>query len=275
MRREKIIWNVDNINRLWAYYASLDMDGTNYFGYQAGMAIVHLCSFFVDNLQECEVLDYGSGMGHIIERFLDKKVNISGVDMSKEEVEIVNRKYSGNPYFHGVKLFDGKALPFKDDNFSLITCTECIEHILPEHMDNLLDELYRVLKPGGVILFTTPNEEELRKEEMCCPECNTIFHKYGHVSTFSAKSLTGLIEKHNYETILCATTDFLHIQRYLSKRPPLMDMTLRQILTRIDRKRLRILDWKHKKASDSKLFKKYITLNRRPHLFYVGAKSIR
>ena len=84
MRREKIIWNVDNINRLWAYYASLDMDGTNYFGYQAGMAIVHLCSFFVDNLQECEVLDYGRGIGHIIERFLDKKVNISGVDMSKE-----------------------------------------------------------------------------------------------------------------------------------------------------------------------------------------------
>lgn len=48
-----------------------------------------------------------------------------------------------------------EKLPYADSSFDLVTCTEVIEHI--EHYRESLREMYRVLKPGGVLVVTTPN----------------------------------------------------------------------------------------------------------------------
>ncbi|MFC1948308.1 class I SAM-dependent methyltransferase [Chloroflexota bacterium] len=46
-------------------------------------------------------------------------------------------------------------LLFDDDSFDLITNLEVIEHLY--HPDILLAEIYRVLKPGGTLIPSTPN----------------------------------------------------------------------------------------------------------------------
>ncbi|MFP4501537.1 MAG: glycosyltransferase [Candidatus Hydrogenedentota bacterium] len=51
---------------------------------------------------------------------------------------------------------DGCALPFTDDHFECVICSEVIEHI-PDEGGRLLDELTRVLKPGGVLVIGTPD----------------------------------------------------------------------------------------------------------------------
>ena len=51
-------------------------------------------------------------------------------------------------------------LPFDDASFDLIACVEGIEHVVDRH--KTLRELRRVLKPGGVMLITTPNLLSLR-----------------------------------------------------------------------------------------------------------------
>jgi SAM-dependent methyltransferase len=56
-----------------------------------------------------------------------------------------------------VKVADlnNEGLPFPDASFDLITCTEVIEHL--EHYRSTLREMYRVLKPGGTLVLSTPN----------------------------------------------------------------------------------------------------------------------
>ena len=51
-------------------------------------------------------------------------------------------------------------LPYADDHFSLVTCIETIEHL--ENFRALLREIYRVLKPGGLAVISTPNVLNLR-----------------------------------------------------------------------------------------------------------------
>ena len=46
------------------------------------------------------------------------------------------------------------ALPFKDETFDVVLCTEVMEHVPEPQM--MLDEIYRVLKPGRTLIFTTP-----------------------------------------------------------------------------------------------------------------------
>jgi len=48
-----------------------------------------------------------------------------------------------------------QKLPYQDASFDLVTCTEVIEHI--EHYRETLREMFRILKPGGVLVVSTPN----------------------------------------------------------------------------------------------------------------------
>lgn len=48
-----------------------------------------------------------------------------------------------------------QPLPFADASFDLVTCTEVIEHL--EHYRETMREVYRVLRPQGGFVVTTPN----------------------------------------------------------------------------------------------------------------------
>ncbi len=51
-------------------------------------------------------------------------------------------------------VYDGKHLPFPDDSFDAILCTQVLEHA--EDVEQVCDEMVRVLKPGGLLIVTVP-----------------------------------------------------------------------------------------------------------------------
>lgn len=68
----------------------------------------------------------------------------------------VDFKGEGETYAqHNVDVFyDGKTIPFPDNHFDSIFCSEVFEHIF--NLEEILTELNRVLKPGGKILISCP-----------------------------------------------------------------------------------------------------------------------
>ena len=59
-------------------------------------------------------------------------------------------------------LYDGKKIPFPNEEFDYVFSTEVMEHV-PEPKD-FLKEIYRVLKPGGVLIMTVPFMVPLHEE---------------------------------------------------------------------------------------------------------------
>ena len=53
-----------------------------------------------------------------------------------------------------------EPLPYADGRFALVTCVETIEHL--EHYRETVREVFRVLRPGGRAVFTTPNVLNLK-----------------------------------------------------------------------------------------------------------------
>lgn len=53
-----------------------------------------------------------------------------------------------------------EPLPYGDHRFALVTCIETVEHL--ENFRTVVREIYRVLQPGGVAIFSTPNILNLR-----------------------------------------------------------------------------------------------------------------
>jgi len=63
--------------------------------------------------------------------------------------------------FNGIKIIEHDLsqsimLPFEENFFDAITMLAVIEHIVPSRVVFILSEIYRILKPGGVFVLTTP-----------------------------------------------------------------------------------------------------------------------
>ena len=266
-----IVWDEEKSNRLYDYVAMNPPKETAYFGYQVGKAIVNFCKYFVNDISDCVCLDYGCGSGHIIGYFLEENIKIYGVDMSEKSIEVVNQKYEGCSYWGGGRVFKGDKLPFTDNMFDLITCTEVIEHILPKHMELFLSELRRIMKVGGRILITTPNNENFKQNEVCCPECNTVFHRHGHCNRYTKASLKELMEKAGYNTIMCDTTDFSRFQKHETKTK-IIDLSIRKVYDILCDKIKKYKNRKNTGTLNDIYFTENINIENAPNLFYVGTK---
>lgn len=110
---------------------------------------------------EC-VLDFGCGNGRLIEIFKGKKIDYTGLDISKNLIEITKKKYQDNfPEAIQKAEFlqtDGFSIPFPDGYFDNIYSIAVLHHIPSvQFRSDLLKEFKRVLKPQGKIILTVWN----------------------------------------------------------------------------------------------------------------------
>jgi predicted SAM-dependent methyltransferase len=86
-----------------------------------------------------------------------------------------------------------KRLPFADSSIDAIFCEEAIEHISLELGRKLLQECWRILKPGGVIRLTTPDlnwfASRVSQSQSSCYEINQIFYEHGHRYLYTREAL--------------------------------------------------------------------------------------
>lgn len=107
-------------------------------------------------------LDLGCGEGrHLHALYYARHVHVIGVDLGLEDLQKARAAFALNPLYEagGARHFsfamaDALALPFPDRCFNLVICSEVLEHI-PDYQ-TALDEVYRVLKPGGTLAVSVP-----------------------------------------------------------------------------------------------------------------------
>ncbi|MBC7849682.1 MAG: class I SAM-dependent methyltransferase [Chitinophagaceae bacterium] len=98
------------------------------------------------------LMDFGCGRKpyqglFTVDQYIGVDLEVTGHDHSSSLVDV---------------FYDGKTLPFADNHFDSIFCSEVVEHVFDPEI--ILPELFRVLKPGGRILLTVPfcwNEHEV------------------------------------------------------------------------------------------------------------------
>lgn len=117
-----------------------------------------------------------------------------------------NERFAGRAGFLGA--FEPERALEEGRRFDAVLVVEVVEHLYDDVLDATLDRVRELLAPGGVAIFTTPNEEDLAKGRRYCPACDRVFHEWQHVRSWSAESLAGRLSARGFRVLDTFTTDF-------------------------------------------------------------------
>ena len=94
-----------------------------------------------------------------------------------------------------IQQTDATRLPFADNSFDKIICSEVLEHI--ENYQGVLREINRVLKPEGILAISVPRTWP----EKVCWHLSSAYHQVegGHIRIFNARQLRTEIELLEFE----------------------------------------------------------------------------
>ena len=132
------------------------------------------CHRMLDLMPGLDVLDVGFGLGDDlldIANEVGPKGVVTGVDSSEAFLELAKAKINAGP--DNIKLINGDALnlQFEDNSFDRCKIDRTLQHVVDPK--KALSEIYRVLKPGGIMLafdndwetftFSSTNRELVRR----------------------------------------------------------------------------------------------------------------
>lgn len=143
------------------------------------------------------ILDVGCGEGrHTITACMLEQVDAVGVDLNIDDLKTTRQRFAefARPDCTGrlvLSVADGGRLPFDDDSFDRVICSEVLEHI-PDYR-GVIRELNRVLKPGGMLAVSVPRFVP----EWICWKLSDEYHAQegGHIRIFNARQLRQDIEE--------------------------------------------------------------------------------
>ena len=137
------------------------------------------------------ILEVGGGRSGLT-ALLYPQAQIVNIDLDRTYADAPSNRQPGTNFICG----DATQLPVPDGAFDLVTMFDVMEHI-PEDRAAMAEAL-RVLRPGGALLVSTPNEywrfPYYRALRPICPSEQSIMAEWGHVRRgYRLEELEGLV----------------------------------------------------------------------------------
>jgi SAM-dependent methyltransferase len=222
MMQHEIDWTPEQVRRFWDYMGATPGFEDLYFAKRSGRALIR---HVARKIRIGTAVDMGCGRGDLLHLLLDRGYDAYGADQSQASVDAVNARFQGNPHFHGAVV--GTALP--DGIADTVFMLEVVEHMDDGALTQALGDARRILRSGGHLVLTTPNDENLQAAKRMCPECGAVFHQMQHVRSWTAQTLSQFLERIGFvcrsadATVLSSHSGLMgiaHKLRYTGRKRP-------------------------------------------------------
>jgi len=161
------------------------------------------------------ILDLGCGVGrHVITAYTLKNVQAVGVDLRHADLLTARERFDQEFMEPGntaksflLSVGNALSLPFADNCFDRIICSEVLEHI-PDYRA-VLKEVKRVLKPGGILAASVPRFFP----EWVCWKLSEDYHNEdgGHIRIFREDELRRAVEMEGFTCVGKHGAHALHV----------------------------------------------------------------
>lgn len=139
----------------------------------------------IGDVNDKKVLDAGSGEGYFLSTIKSK--NKFGIELSEKRVAIAHKLYPDLK----IKIGDIKKLPFENNEFDVIVCSEVLEHV--SGYEKVLEEFKRCVKPDGYIVLSFPNEFTVSLGRLLI--LRFPIHEIDHINSIKPQNVTAILGK--------------------------------------------------------------------------------
>lgn len=153
------------------------------------------------------LLDIGCGKGELAE-YINSE--LYGIERNQIKAEIARTKSYKEVIIGDIE----KNIPFLSSYFDVVVCAEVLEHLLDPR--KALRNIYRLLKPDGLLLVSVPNPQGLRRflfdfhdEFIGLKNEGDVHYHYG-----TAKQWQGFLKKERFKIIHIEGLGFPLIHRF-------------------------------------------------------------
>ncbi len=209
----RLDWTPENIEHFWDWWGSNPALLKHYFSNRNGDAVLDQIGRRIKFTGM--VVDLGAGPGYIVDKLLQRGVRTLAIDTSPESLAALEQRMKGYPNFLGTQVSQPDIVPLASAAADTVLLIETIEHLGDGILQSILSEAFRIVKPGGWMAITTPNDENLSELENICPHCGCVFHSYQHVRSWSPKYLSEYMAKAGFIETICKPTLFSSLPRFL------------------------------------------------------------
>jgi len=141
-----------------------------------------------------EILELGCALGGVA-AFMSNCKRYIGTDISEKAVEIANKNLAADNI--SFQMMDALNIKFDDNSFDIVLAREVIEH-LPD-IDKCFREVYRVLRPGGILILTSPNKDSLHLRVCQMMGLEKFTCSFDHINEISYLDCKGKLETAGFE----------------------------------------------------------------------------
>jgi SAM-dependent methyltransferase len=202
----RLNWTPEYIERFWDWWGSNPALLKHYFSKRNGASILDQIRRHVRFAGI--VVDLGAGPGYIVDLLVKRGVTTLAVDTSPDSLAALEQRMEGFGNFLGTKVSRPDQIPIENNLADAVLLIETIEHLGDGILQSILNETYRIIKPGGWLAITTPNDENLAELETICPHCGCIYHSYQHMRSWSPDVLKQYMAKIGFVEVVCKPTLF-------------------------------------------------------------------
>jgi 2-polyprenyl-3-methyl-5-hydroxy-6-metoxy-1,4-benzoquinol methylase len=150
-----------------------------------------------NNIRTGKILDLGCDTGDTTNSLSKLGFDVTAVDLDEKRVEELSKVQEN------VKILQQdleKQFQFEDNTFDLIWAGDIIEHLMDT--ENFVKEIYRVLKPGGRFIVSTPYHGFIKNFMIILLNFDKHFNPSDeHVRFYTLKSLREQLERNNFSII--------------------------------------------------------------------------
>lgn len=202
---QPLVWTPDLVARFWDGVWTTRLKEFS-FARQAGRSLI----VAVDHLLPpgTRVLDFGAGVGDLTELLLQRDLQVAAHETSPAGRTALAQR------FHGRRGFLGSPTPRDRAEFDVVILAEVIEHVLDGEFDATLTLVSARTRPGGLVIVTTPNNEDLELGMCVDPLSNVVFHRWQHVRSFTRATLSACMRRYGLEAVVTHELEFSEA-RYL------------------------------------------------------------
>lgn len=107
------------------------------------------------------VLDLGCAGGFMAEALAEKGAQVTGIDPAAQAIDVARAHAASARHNIRYDVGVGESLPYEEEAFDYVVCVDVLEHV--QDLDQVLREVARVLRPGGLFLFDTINRNPIAR----------------------------------------------------------------------------------------------------------------